>query len=181
MSRQKAWHVLLTTITIVGASVRYVLQGVVDMDSPEEWARLVNERANVFEKHMPIAFNKVAVAQHRERLRHTKTQTGTFTPTLQRFVAGVYVYLKRQKADSLDPRVGRLVLKVKSSRQLGPLGPRGARQEDDQGSRGKMCSLSLPQSGYMAESEASAWRHRPRLSGMPPDHWRFDHVTLRRL
>jgi hypothetical protein len=44
----------------------------------------------------------------------TKTRSGTFTPKLQRFVAGDFVYLKRQKADSLDPRVGRLVLRFKS-------------------------------------------------------------------
>jgi hypothetical protein len=40
---------------IVGASVRDVLQRFVDLDSPAEWARLINERAKVFEKHMPIA------------------------------------------------------------------------------------------------------------------------------
>jgi hypothetical protein len=99
---------------VVGASVRDVLQKVVDLDSPEEWARLVNERAKVFERHMPIAFNNLAVAQHRDMLRYTKTRSGTLAPKLQRFVAGDFVYLKRQKADSLDPRVGRLVLRVKS-------------------------------------------------------------------
>jgi hypothetical protein len=45
---------------IVGASVRGVLQKVVDQDSPAEWARLINERAKVFEKHVPIAFNNLA-------------------------------------------------------------------------------------------------------------------------
>jgi hypothetical protein len=99
---------------IVGASVRDVLQKVVDLDSPAEWARLINERAKVFEKHMPIAFNNLAVAQYRDMLRYTKTRSGTFAPKLQRFVAWDFVYLKRQKADSLDPRVGRLVLIVKS-------------------------------------------------------------------
>jgi hypothetical protein len=99
---------------IVGASVRDVLQKVVDLDSPAEWARFINERAKVFEKHMPIAFHNLAVAQHRDMLRYTKTRSGTFAPKLQRFVAGDFVYLKRQKADSLDPRVGRLVLRVKS-------------------------------------------------------------------
>ena len=44
---------------------------------------------------MPIAFNNLAVAQHRDMLRYTKTRSGTFTPKLQRFVAGDYAYLKR--------------------------------------------------------------------------------------
>jgi hypothetical protein len=63
---------------------------------------------------MSIAFNNLAVAQHWDMLRYTKTRSGTFAPKLQRFLAGDFVYLKRQKADSLDPRVGRLVLRVNS-------------------------------------------------------------------
>jgi hypothetical protein len=63
--------------------VRDVLQRVVDLDSPAEWARLINERAKVFEKHMLIAFNNLAVAQHRDMLRYTKTRFGTFAPKLQ--------------------------------------------------------------------------------------------------
>jgi hypothetical protein len=95
--------------------VKDVLQKVVDLDSPAEWARLINERAKVFEKHMPIALNNLVVAQHRDMLRYTKTRSGRFEPKLQRFVAGDFVYLKRQKADSLDPSlVRRLVLRVKS-------------------------------------------------------------------
>jgi hypothetical protein len=44
--------------------VRDTLQRVVGLDSPAEWARLINERAKVFEKHMPIAFNNLAEAHH---------------------------------------------------------------------------------------------------------------------
>jgi hypothetical protein len=68
MSRQRffggysPYFLLFGRWPIVGASVRIVLQKVVDLDSPEEWARLVNERAKVFERHMPIAFNNSAVA-----------------------------------------------------------------------------------------------------------------------
>jgi hypothetical protein len=40
--------------------------------------RLINKRAKVFEKHMPTAFNNLAVAQHRDMLRYTKTRSGTF-------------------------------------------------------------------------------------------------------
>jgi hypothetical protein len=120
MSRQRSlggyspYFLLFGRWPTVGASVRDVLQRVVDLDSPAEWARLINERAKVFEKHMPIAFNNLAVAQYRDMLRYIKTRSGTFAPKLQRFVAGYFVYLKRQKADSMDPRVGRLLLRVKS-------------------------------------------------------------------
>jgi hypothetical protein len=111
---------------IVGASVRDVLQRVVDLDSPAEWARLINERAKVFEKHMPIAFNNLTVAQHRDMLRYTKTRSRTFAPKLQRFVAGDFVYLKRQSEGRLVGPEGRsFSSESQVSRQLGPLGPRG--------------------------------------------------------
>jgi hypothetical protein len=120
MSRQRSlggyspYFLLFDRWPIVGASVRDVLQRVVDLDRPAEWARLINDRAKVFKKHMPIAFNNLAVAQHQDMLRYTKTRSWTFAPKLQQFVAADFIYLKRQKADSLDPRVGRLVLIVKS-------------------------------------------------------------------
>jgi hypothetical protein len=93
MSRQRSlggcspYFLLFGTWPIVGASVRDVLQRVVDLDSRAEWARLINKRAKVFEKHMPIAFNNLAVVQHQDMLRYTKTRSGTFASKLQRFVA----------------------------------------------------------------------------------------------
>jgi hypothetical protein len=99
--------------SIIAAWVRDVLQKVVDLDSPAKWARLINERAKVFEKHMPKAFNNLTVAQHRDMLWYMKTKSRTFAPKLQRLVAGDFDYLKRQKANSLDPSVGRLILRVK--------------------------------------------------------------------
>jgi hypothetical protein len=42
--------------------------------SSAEWARLINERAKVFEKHMAIAFNNMAVAQHRDMLTTVMAQ-----------------------------------------------------------------------------------------------------------
>jgi hypothetical protein len=88
MSRQRSlggyspYFLLFDRWPIVGASVRDVLPRVVDMDSPAEWARLISERGKVFEKHMPMAFNNLAVAQHRYMLRYTKTRSKTFAPKL---------------------------------------------------------------------------------------------------
>jgi hypothetical protein len=68
MSRQRSlggylpYFLLFGRWSIIGASVRDVLQRVVDLDSPAEWARLINERAKVFVKHMPIALNTLVVA-----------------------------------------------------------------------------------------------------------------------
>jgi hypothetical protein len=58
--------------------VRDVLQKVVDLDR----VGAAHQLAKVFEKHMPIAFINLAVAQHRGMLRYTKTMSGTFAPKL---------------------------------------------------------------------------------------------------
>jgi ribosomal protein L37AE/L43A len=61
---------------------------------------------------MPIAFNNLAIAQHRDTFRYAHTRSGDYKPKLKRFEIGDLVYLKRQKADSTDPRVGRIILRI---------------------------------------------------------------------
>jgi hypothetical protein len=131
MSRQRSlggyspYFLLFGRGPIGGASVRDVLQRVVDLDSPAEWARLINERAKVFEKHMPIAFNNLAVAQHQDMLRYTKTRSGTFTPKLQWFVTE-RLRLPEAAEDRLVGPEGRsFSSESQVSRQWGPLGSRG--------------------------------------------------------
>jgi hypothetical protein len=91
-----------------------VYSKVVDLDDPKTWARVVEERARLFEREMPIAFQNLAIAQHRDTLRYMRTRAGDYKPKLKRFEAQDLVYLKRQKADSMDPRVGRIILRVVS-------------------------------------------------------------------
>ncbi|GAQ91866.1 hypothetical protein KFL_008720010 [Klebsormidium nitens] len=120
MSRQASlagyspYFLLFGRWPIVGARVRDVLHTVVDLDSPQVWATVVEERARLFREEMPIAFNNLAIAQHRYMLRYAHKRSGDHTPKLRRFAAGDGVYLKRQKADSMDPRVDRLILRVVS-------------------------------------------------------------------
>jgi hypothetical protein len=138
------YFLLFNKWPIVGASVRDVgLQKVVDLDSPEEWARLFNERAKVFERHMPIAFSNLVVAQRRDML----TRSGTFTRKLQRFVAGPGLRLPEEAEGRLSrPKGWTVSPKSQVCRQWGPIGSRGTGREADQGSRRELCSLSLPQS-----------------------------------
>jgi hypothetical protein len=70
--------------------------------------------AKLFERKMPIAFQNLAIAQHRNTLRYAHTRAGDYKPKLKRFEVGDLVCLKRQKADSMDPRVGRITLRVVS-------------------------------------------------------------------
>jgi hypothetical protein len=97
---------------IIGMAIKKVYSKVVDLDDPKTWARVVEERASWFEKEMPIAFNILAIAQHRDTLRYAHTLSGDYKPELKRFEVGDLVYLKRQRADSMDPRVGRIIPRV---------------------------------------------------------------------
>jgi hypothetical protein len=100
-------------------------------------------------------------------LRYAKTRSWTFAPKLQRFAAEDFVYLKRQKADSLDPRVGRLVLRVKSVGSGGRLVPEGRDKKTVRDHVEPLCSVSPPASGYLAEPKASTWGCRRQLSRLP--------------
>jgi hypothetical protein len=79
-----------------------VTSKVVNLDDPRTWTTVVEERARLFEREMPIAFQNLAIAQHRDTLRYAHTRAGDYKPKLRRFEVGDLVYLKRQKANSMD-------------------------------------------------------------------------------
>jgi hypothetical protein len=120
MSRQNSlagyspYFLLFGRWPIVGTAIKKVYSKVVDLDDPKTWARVVEERARLFEHEMPIAFQNLAIAQHRDTLRYAHTRAGDYKHKLRTFEAGDLVYLKRQKADSMDPRVGWIILRVVS-------------------------------------------------------------------
>ena len=74
MSRQNSlagyspYFLLFGRWPIIGTAIKKVYSKVVDLDDPQTWARVVEERARLFEKEMPIAFNNLAIAQHRDTL-----------------------------------------------------------------------------------------------------------------
>lgn len=97
---------------IFGTALRRVYSKVVDLDDPAVWADVMTRRAELFRRELPIAFQNLCIAQHRDTLRYAHTRSGDHLPKLRRFEVGDLVYLKRQKADSMDPRVGRIILRV---------------------------------------------------------------------
>jgi hypothetical protein len=98
---------------IVGSSVRDIIAEPIDLDDPLMCAAILRERAVLFQKVMPMAFDNLAIAQHRDTLRYAHTRSGEFLPKLKRFEEGDLVYLRRQLADSMDPKSGRIILRVK--------------------------------------------------------------------
>jgi hypothetical protein len=65
-------------LSCIGTAIRKVYSKVADLDDPKTWARVVEERARVFEKEMPIAFNNLAIAQHRDTLHYAHTRSGDY-------------------------------------------------------------------------------------------------------
>jgi hypothetical protein len=62
MSRQNSlagyspYFLLFGRWPIIGTAIKKVYSKVVDLDNQQTWARVVEERARLFEKEMPIAF-----------------------------------------------------------------------------------------------------------------------------
>jgi hypothetical protein len=80
MSRHKSfagyspYYLLFGRLPIIGpTAICKVYSKVADLDDPKTWAWVVEERARVFEKEMPIAFNNLAIAQHWDTLRYAHT------------------------------------------------------------------------------------------------------------
>jgi hypothetical protein len=84
-----------------------------DLNSPETTARVLRDRALKLQEAMPITFNNLLIAQHCDILRYAHKRSGNYQPKLCRYNVGNLVYLCRRPADSLDRRVGRIILRVK--------------------------------------------------------------------
>ena len=55
---------------------------------------------------MPMAFDNLALAQHRNTLRYATIRRGGYRPQLQRFALGDYVYLQQITPTTLDVTTG---------------------------------------------------------------------------
>ncbi len=64
-----------------------------DLDSPTTWAKVIAERAALFRRVMPMAMEKLSIAQHRDTLRYAHTQGGSYKPKVKQFDVGDFVYL----------------------------------------------------------------------------------------
>jgi hypothetical protein len=60
--------------SIIGTAIKKVCSKIVDLDDPKIWARDVEERTRLFEREMPIAFQNLAIVQHRDTLRYAHTR-----------------------------------------------------------------------------------------------------------
>lgn len=51
------------------AAIRRDSAEVVNLDDPDMWVRACSQRAEMFQRVMPMAFENLAIAQHKDTLR----------------------------------------------------------------------------------------------------------------
>ena len=98
---------------ILPSSIREKLAPIVDLDDPNIWAKCLQERAQFFQRAMPMAMENLSIAQHHDTLRYACIRSGTYRPQLRRFRHVNYVYFQREAPTTLDVRAGRTILQVK--------------------------------------------------------------------
>ncbi len=67
---------------------------VVNLDDLEMWLRVCSQRAKLFRRVMPVMFENLAIAQHRDTLWYATLRGGGYRPSIRRFHVGDYVYLQ---------------------------------------------------------------------------------------
>jgi hypothetical protein len=92
---------------------------VVDLDSPTIWAKVIAKRAVLFK--MPMAVEKLSIAQHQDTLRYAHTRGGSYKPKVRQFDVGDFVYLQRQLNDTPDTSSSHTILRIKVIGALGVL------------------------------------------------------------
>ena len=121
---------LISCYTAVSRTLRVNIQdkctAVVDLDDPDTWLTIVNERARIFAREMPIAMHNLHIAQHRDKLRYATTRGGSYRPRQLKFEVGDYIYIRRQTQTTLDTGTSPRVLRVKTIQENGVLELQGA-------------------------------------------------------
>jgi hypothetical protein len=95
------------------AAIRRKVSGVVQFDNPDLWFQVCSERAELFRMVMPMAFQNLSIAQHRDKLKYATIRGGGYRPSIRRFSPGDFVYLQHVAPTTLDVVAGRTILRVR--------------------------------------------------------------------
>ncbi len=74
-------------------TIRCEFSEVVNLDDPEMWLRVCSQRVELFRIVMPVVFENLAIAQHKDTLWYATIRGGGYRPSIHRFHVGDYVYL----------------------------------------------------------------------------------------
>jgi hypothetical protein len=58
--------------------IRHESSEVVNLDDPEIWLKVCSQRAELFRRIMPVAFENLAIAQHRDTLQYATIWGGGY-------------------------------------------------------------------------------------------------------
>ena len=94
-------------------------------DDPEEVRRFVDERGQVFQEVMPLAFRNLAIAQHRDKTRFLKVRGGGWDRPKASSSVGDKVLVRRPTKGTLDVPTHPNILEVAEVRPRGVLLLRG--------------------------------------------------------
>ncbi len=59
-------------------TIRCESNEVVNFDDPEMWLRVCSQRAELFQRVMPVAFENLAIAQHKDTLQYATIRGGGY-------------------------------------------------------------------------------------------------------
>lgn len=92
-------------------------------DDPDTVAGLLLERQQQMEANFAAARSNLEIAQHRDTLRYAKLRDGAYLPSVTKFQAGQYVYIKtaEERAKGLQLNVRPIILRVKNVNTDGSL------------------------------------------------------------
>jgi hypothetical protein len=91
-------------------TIRREFNEVVNLDDLEIWLRVCFQRAELFQRVMPVAFENLAIAQHKDTLRYATIRGGGYQPSIRRFHVGDYVYLQQTTLTTLDVMASHTIL-----------------------------------------------------------------------
>lgn len=90
------YYLLFGRDPVPPAALRVTMETALDLDDPVLWAKVISERAALFQRLMPMAMANLRIAQHRDSLRYAHTKSGSYRPKVCKFEVGDFVYLQRQ-------------------------------------------------------------------------------------
>ncbi len=99
-----------------------------DLNSLATSAKVIAERVAIFRKVMPMAMENLSIAQHWDTLRYAHTPGGNYKHKVRQFNVGNFVYLQRQRNDTLNISSGCTILRIKAIKPLGVLELQGANE-----------------------------------------------------
>jgi hypothetical protein len=84
-----------------------------NMDKPNTWALVSEQRADLFKRVMPMALENLSIAQHKDTLGYAMIRGRGYRPQVHRFRPGDYVDLQQTAPTTLNMTAGRIILRVR--------------------------------------------------------------------